>query len=227
MRTLAGDKVAIETEPGLEIFGDLLKPQKSGRKPAVLIVHTGKTLPPAVHQLARQGNIVLAITPRGLPLTMETRPLIGDGVSFHRAMLIGRNLPGMRALDILRAFDLLSARDDVDPARISAIAHGTVGVWLLMAAAVDSRFAKLWLDGTPVSFRGAMEVPLHRNLHDAVLPGFLLHGAIPEIAKLAGEAKILWTDPTNWTGQTVPVSGRFTYRAFEEQDERFLKAFAP
>jgi hypothetical protein len=55
----------------------------------------------------------------------------------------------------------------------------------------------------------------------------LLHGDIQDMAKLAGEAKILWTDPTNWTGQTVPLSGRFAYRTFEEQDERFLKAFAP
>jgi cephalosporin-C deacetylase-like acetyl esterase len=227
VRTLEGERVAIETEPGLEIFGDLLAPQKSGRKPGVVIVHTGKTVPTLAHQLARQGNIVLAITPRGLPLTTETRPLIGDGVSFHRAILIGRNLPGMRALDILRAFDLLSARDDVDPARISAIANGTAGIWLLIAAAVEPRFAKLWLDGTPHSLRSAMEVPLHRNLHDAVLPGLLLHGDIKDMAKLAGEAKILWTDPTNWTGQTVPVPGRFTYRTFEEQDERLLKAFAP
>jgi cephalosporin-C deacetylase-like acetyl esterase len=227
MRMLGGSKVAIETEPGLDIFGDLIVPQKSGRKPAVLVVHTGKTLPPVAQQLAGQGSIVLAITPRGLPLTVETRPLIGDGVSFHRALLIGRSLPGMRALDVLRAFDLLAAREDVDPARISATANGTAGVWLLMAAAMEPRFAKLWLDGTPASFRSAMEVPLHRNLHDAVLPGILLHGDIPDIAKLAGEMKILWTDPSNWTGQIVPVSGRFTYRTFEESDDRFVKAFAP
>ena len=183
MRTLGGNKIAIETEPGLEIAGELIAPQKSGRKPAVLVVQTGKTLPPVAHQLARQGNIVLAIAPRGLPLTADTRPLIGDGVSFHRAMLIGRNLPGMRALDIVRAFDLLSARDDVDPARISAIANGTAGIWLLMAAAVEPRFAKLWVDGTPASFQRAMEVPLHRNLHDAMLPGLLLRWDIQDIAK--------------------------------------------
>jgi hypothetical protein len=96
-----------------------------------------------------------------------------------------------------------------------------------MAAAIEPRFAKLWLDSTPVSFRSAMEAPLHRNLHDAVLPGFLLHWDIQDIAKLAGETKILWTDPANWTGQIVPVPGRFTYRTFEEQDERFLKVFLP
>ena len=225
MRTLGGNKIAIETEPGLEIAGELIVPQNSARKPAVLVVQTGKTLPPVAQQLAREGNIVLAIAPRGLPVTADTRPLIGDGVSFHRAILIGRNLPGMRALDIVRAFDLLSARDDVDPTRISAMASGTAGIWLLMAAAVEPRFAKLWVDGTPPSFQKAMEVPLHRNLHDAMLPGLLLHWDIQDIAKLAGEAKILWTDPTNWTGQIVPVSARFTYRTFEEQDERFVRAF--
>jgi hypothetical protein len=220
-------QIAVSTDRGLEISGDLLFTSHSGRRPAVLVVHTGKTVPSLAHRLARQGNVVLAIKPRGFPLTTEPRLLLGDVVSYHRAMLIGLSLPGMRALDILRAFDLLAAREDVDPARISAVANGTAGMWLLMAAAIEPRFAKLWLDGTPPSLSSAMEVPLHRNLHDAVLPGFLLHWDIKDIAKLAGGTKILWTDPANWNGQTVPVTGPFAYRTFEEQDERFVKDFVP
>ena len=217
--------IAFATEPGLDIGADLLLPKQPGRKPAVVFVHTGKRVPELAHRMAAMGNVVLAVTPRGLPLTAQTRPLLGDVVSFSRALLIGRNLPAMRAFDVLRAVDLLVARDDVDPSRISASATGTAGVWLLMAAAVEPRFAKLWLDATPSSLQSAMEVPVHRDLHDAVVPGVLQHGDLQDMAKLAGEAKILWTDPMNWMGKTVPVSGRYTYRTFEEDDGRLLQQF--
>ena len=41
-----------------------------------------------------------------------------------------------------------------------------------MAAAQDPRIGKIWLDQTPHSLRAALEVPITRDLHDAVIPGF-------------------------------------------------------
>ena len=50
-----------------------------------------------------------------------------------------------------------SARSDVDPASMRAAARGVKGIWLLLAAAVDSRIGKVWLDRTPYSLRAALE----------------------------------------------------------------------
>ena len=72
---------------------------------------------------------------------------------------IGRNLPAMRAHDILRGVDLLAAREDVDPASIRAVARGVKGIWLLLAAAVDSRIERVWLDRTPYSLAGRAREP--------------------------------------------------------------------
>ena len=43
----------------------------------------------------------------------------------------------------------------MDPATIRAMARGVKGIWLLMAAAVDSRIGKVWLDRMPYSLRAA------------------------------------------------------------------------
>ena len=74
---------------------------------------------------------------------------MGDWLTNTRADQIGRNLPAMRAHDILRGVDLLCARDDVDAGSIRAAAQGVRGIWLLLAAATDSRIRKVWLDKTP------------------------------------------------------------------------------
>ena len=69
-------------------------------------------------------------------------------------------MAGMRAFDIQRGVDLLVARPDVDAGSVRAAARNVSGVWLLMAAAIDTRIGKVWLDGTPYSLRAALEVPM-------------------------------------------------------------------
>ena len=140
------ERAAFETEPGLELEAHLLVPPGAARKAAVLVVETGAAPSGLARRLAAKGAVVLSLAPRGLPLQRESRPLVGDSVSFYRALLIGRNLPGMRVHDILRGIDLLRARADVDPNRIAAVAGDVAGVWLLMAAALEPAISRVWLD---------------------------------------------------------------------------------
>jgi hypothetical protein len=67
--------------------------------------------------------VVSSWTPRGLPAG-ETRRLLGDWLTNTRALMIGRDLAGMRAGDIIRGVDLLASRTDVDANSIYAAAHG-------------------------------------------------------------------------------------------------------
>ena len=108
-------QIAIETEPGLMISGTLFHRLGSGRKPAVLLVDG---TPALAEELARDGNVVLSLTPRGLPAG-QTRRLLGDWLTNTRALMIGRDLAGMRAGDIIRGVDLLASRTDVDANSIS------------------------------------------------------------------------------------------------------------
>ncbi len=214
--------VTFETEPGLEITGTLLVPRTAGRKPAVLSVETGAAPPDLARRLAAKGAVVLALTPRGLPRPDDRGRLSGDWLMNTRAWLVGRNLPGMRAYDIRRGVEFLAARLDVDPVAIRAVARGEAGVWLLMAAALDQRLTRIWLDRTPHSLRAALEQPLHRNLHAVLMPGFCLRWDLADLVKAVEPRQVIWTDPTDWMGRVVPAGDRFRYRGFEEPDEPLL-----
>ena len=220
---LISQRIVFETEPGLEIDAALLVPRAAGRKPAVLVVETGAPPSALATRVASSGNVVLALNPRDLPFPSDGRPWLGNWLGNTRAWLIGRNLPGLRVHDIRHGVDLLAARTDVDASQIRGIARGVAGVWLLLAAAVEPRLSGIWLDRTPYSLRAALENPVHRNLHDAVLPGFALHWDFADVVKAIAPRIVLWTDPTDWIGNVVPLGGAFRYRPFEGPDDPYLE----
>jgi len=211
-------QLALEVEPGLEISGTLYAPIAPGRKSAILLVDLDT---PLAERLAAHGAVVLNLAPRGVPApsTGEDQAATKQNI---RAWVIGKNLAGMRAGDIERGVDVLLAQPDADAGSVRAAARNVSGVWLLMAASIDARIGKIWLDRTPYRLRVALEVPLARDLHDAVIPGFALHWDLEDLVKAMAPRPVLWTDPTDWMGKVVPHLAGFLYRTFEEPDDRFL-----
>ena len=230
--------VKFESEPGVEIGGKLYIPHAGGRKPAVLLVadkmssYWIPSTAAVAERIAKTGRVVLELEPRDSPGEGD-RPYVGNWLTNARANRIGRNLPAMRAHDILRGVDLLAARDDVDPASIRAAARGVKGIWLLLAAAMDTRIVKIWLDRTPYSVRAALEHSMNSDLFDAVIPGFALHWDLDDLTKAMGNRSVLWTDPTNWMGHPVPAGPAFRYRyvigdttdLHDEQDNAYIQEF--
>jgi hypothetical protein len=211
-------ELALEVEPGLEISGTLYAPLANGPKPAILLVDWDAAL---AERLAGLGAVVLNLRPRGIPLpsTGEDQAATKQDI---RAWVIGRNMAGMRAFDIQRGVDVLVSRPDVDAGSVRAAARNVSGVWLLMAASTDARIGRIWLDHTPYSLRTALEVPLARDLHDAVIPGFALHWDLEDLVKAMTPRPVLWSDPTDWMHMVVPHLSGFLYRTFDEPDDRFL-----
>jgi dienelactone hydrolase len=219
--------IELESEPGITLKGKLYLPDSPGRKPAVLLVADDmsakrvQTTGWLAERMAKSGRVVLELEPRDSPadrpedepeaMFQDYEMFTGNWLADTRADLIGRNLPAMRAHDILRGIDLLAARGDVDLSAISATARGVKGVWLLLAAA-DPRIKKVWLDRTPHSLESALETPVTMNLLDAVIPGFLLHWDLDDFVKAMGNRPVLRTDPTNWTDQVIFLPPPFRYR---------------
>jgi cephalosporin-C deacetylase-like acetyl esterase len=208
----------LETEPGVEVLAKLDAPRAEGPKPAVLLVDGPQTL---AQELQQAGNVVLSLTPRGLP-AKHSRALIGDWIANTRALMVGRDLAGMRTGDIVRGVDFLASRPDVDQNSIRGIAHGVGGVWLLMAASVDPRLSRIWLDRTPSSLRSALDNPLSHDLHDAIIPGFALHWDLSDMVAAIAPREVIWSDPTDWMQIVQPRLDGYLYRNFEESDKRFL-----
>ncbi len=205
-------QIEFESEPGIVVTGKLYLPISPGRKPAVLLV-AGTLSHWLAERTAKSGRVVLELEPRRSFSQDGRRPYVGDYLANERATQIGRNLPAMRAHDILRGVDVLAARDDVDPSSIRAAAQGVKGIWLLLAAASDARISKVWLDRTPYSLLEALHNTLNTDLSDAVIPGFALRWDLDDLVKAMGKRPVLWTDPANWMGH-VGATGdsRFRYR---------------
>ncbi|MEP6539076.1 MAG: acetylxylan esterase [Bryobacteraceae bacterium] len=230
------EQIRFESEPGIPLSANLYIPHAAGRKPAVVIVQE-KRLPVPLHvqpspstapladAMARAGRVVLELEPRDSPAQNEGRPFLGNWLTNERAELVGRNLPAMRAHDILRAVDLLSSRKDVDAASIRGYARGVKGFWMLLAAAVDPRIGKVWLDRTPASYQSAFEGLLSLNLFDAMIPGFALHWDFSDLVKAMSPRPVLWTDPTNWMDEPVFPGTAFRYRYVGEPDRVYIDEF--
>ena len=210
------EQIQFESEPGIWLDATLYLPLSGNRKPAVLMVKGpaffAVTSQAAMAQkMVEQGQVVLEMQPRTMPVH-ENGPYTGDWEINARANLIGLNLPALRTHDILRGIDLLSARPDVDSQSIRSMARGVEGIWLLLAAAADSRIKGIWLDRTPYSMRAALENSVAANLWDAAIPGFVLHWDLDDLVKAMGSRRVLWTDPTNWIRTVVFAGPSFRYR---------------
>ncbi len=228
------ESIQYESEPGIEIKGKLYIPNlPEGRKPAVLLVadRTGNrwimSSTQFAEKLEKSGYVVLEMDPRDSPFPLEPyssatsaaaaaaraqQSFVGNWLADTRADLIGRNLPALRAHDIVRGVDVLAARSDVDPASIRATARGIPGFWLLLAAAADPRIVKLWLDHTPYNLRSALENSINIHLYDVAISGFALHWDVEDLMKAMGNHSVVWSDATNWNGQIAYIGPPDHYR---------------
>lgn len=230
--------IQIESDPGIWLEATLYLPATPGRKPAVLIVKgsqqgSGMPLDAMAEKMAKLDRVVLELEPRASHLNNQEGAYTGDWTSAMQANLIGRNLPSMRAHDILRGLDLLRARPDVEPDSIRGAARGVAGVWLLLAAAADPRMSAIWLDGTPYSLRAALKNSVTSELSDAVIPGFVLNWDLNDLVKAMGARQVLWTDPTNWMRGVIGLGPPFRYRyvlgdltdEMDVQDDGYIREF--
>jgi cephalosporin-C deacetylase-like acetyl esterase len=230
------ESIRFETEPGLFITAKLYIPNAAGRKPAVVVVEEKRLRVPLYVQLSQStaalsealasaGQIVCELDVRDSPAANEGRPFLGNWVTNERVELIGRSLAAMRAQDILTAVSILAARPDVDPGAIRGYARGVKSFWLLLAAAVDRRLSKVWLDRAPVTFRSAYESPIATNLFDTLFPAFARHWEIADLTGVTGEQRLFRTDPTNWMNQVIDAGPGYRYRLVGEGDAPLFAEF--
>lgn len=227
----------IAAEPGpVPLSANFYLPDGAGRKPAVLVVEDQR-LPvplyvqrspstgPLAEAFVRAGYAVLELAPRDSPSALDGRPFLGNWLTNERADLAGQNLAALRAHDLLGGVDLLAAHPAVDADSLRAYARGVKGIWLLLAAAVDPRLKKLWLDRTPVRLATAFESPLTSHLFEIMLPGFARHWEIADLRQALDGRAVLWSDPANWMNEVIATGPAYRYRHVGEGDAPLVSEF--
>jgi cephalosporin-C deacetylase-like acetyl esterase len=184
-RTLRRDDYRLELislamEGDVAVTGALLIPHGAGPHRAAILAdarakHTVAAPGGDADTLAREGFVVLAIQPRGAPETpvADAANLVGDFALAFQTYLVSRSLTGLRAEDIIRSVDFLTARPDVQREGLTAIGYGAAGVYVLHAAVLDPRIARVVTQQSPALLRLGVERPIHRHIYEVAVPGML------------------------------------------------------
>lgn len=211
------EKLVYESEPGISIPSVLFVPKEAaGPRPAVIFVD-GRGKAAAREQLeglAASGLAVLAIDARGFGETStragegssEWSRSFGDYDSGMTALLTGRSLVGMRALDIVRAVDLLAARDGIDSNRIYAVGVSGGAVPLLHAAFLDTRIRRVVLDGMLSSYSTVVNQRINRGVFEQVVQGVLKVYDLPDLVASIAPRPVRISDPVDAAGAPVPLA---------------------
>jgi cephalosporin-C deacetylase-like acetyl esterase len=209
------EKLVYESEPGIAVPAVLFTPKQGGRKPAVIFVDgRGKSAARReLESLVDAGVVVLAPDLRGLGETravMESGSnwsrMLGDYDSAMTAMLTGATLVGMRALDVLACVDILAARTDVDPARISAVGRGDAAIPVLHAAVLEPRIRKVALDGMLASYGMVVRRAVNRAVFEQVIPGVLKSYDIPELLAVLDPRPVMIADTADPVGAPLTLA---------------------
>jgi dienelactone hydrolase len=182
------ERLVYDAEPGRQVPALLLQPDagRSRGKTALYVDEAGKSAPGAA-ELASLGYTVLSIDTAGRGETggrwdsYSDSWFAGDKVTWL-ALMVGRPLVGLRMQDIIRGLDLLEQRNLLGAGGCLGFGRGMAAVDLLHAAALDTRFSALALEGGLVSYQAIARSPIHRRIFDAIVPGVLPEYDLPDLA---------------------------------------------
>jgi cephalosporin-C deacetylase-like acetyl esterase len=205
------EKGTIESEPGVEIPALLYLPAQrdSGGRAAIFVHGQGKAAAHSdVESLVKTGMPVLSIDLRGMGESQA--PNARNGSDWPRyfgnyeaamtALLSGKTLTAMRALDIIRAVDIAVPHAK----EVIAFAHGAAGIPLLHAAVLDPRIQTVAIEGSLVSYRSAVDQRINRGVFEHVIRGVLRHYDLPDLMALIAPRPVSIAGAVDAMGEPLP-----------------------
>jgi hypothetical protein len=184
--------VEIATEPGVHISAQIMMPTTGQKKkPALLYLEKGaKFESGAWETLVRAGYVVMIPQPRGWDIPPKARRG-GYGEEWQtamRALLVGKTLIGMQVHDVLRAYDYLRTRQEVDTRRIGIRSVGNASAVAMYAAALESGIRGVRCAGPLPSYLGIARAKEPENVISLIAPGVLRDFDLPDLARILGVA---------------------------------------
>jgi cephalosporin-C deacetylase-like acetyl esterase len=229
------EKLVYESEPGILIPALLYVPAGPGTKRPGLLMIDGSGKTESAHDalmFARSGLMVLTIDARGFGESQvnpdvnsrEFDRFFGDYDDAMTALLVGKTLVGMRAGDVSRGLDLLTARAEVDPDRIYAYGRGDGAIPLLFASVLDRRIKRIALDGMLATYESVVDGGVHRGVFESVIPGILKSLDLPDLVAALSPRDVWIVSPADPVGH--PLAGKKAEAAYGAALDAFRRAGA-
>jgi dienelactone hydrolase len=212
------ERLAIRPEPGITLPGLFFVPQKQDKPTGVVLYlnQRGKAVDAAaggpIEQIVQAGNAVLAVDLRGVGQTqavLKEGGYTGEFQDAYVAYLLGRNLVGMRAEDVLvcaryaaeRTAAGVQGQGGANAVRLVAV--GLIGVPAFHAAALEPElFQDVMLSQTLPSWASVIHGRLNKGLVMHVVHGALQCYDLPNLAAMLGD-KVTIEQPVDPTGAVV------------------------
>jgi cephalosporin-C deacetylase-like acetyl esterase len=206
------EKLEFLSEPGIYIPTWVFVPDRRGadRSAILYVSERGKESEALefmlLEDLALCGNLVISVDVRGIG---ETKPhhaeserglyshvADADTTMQYMAWEMNESLTGMRVQDIIRSIDYSLSREDVDRSGVRAIGKGMGALWVMFAAALDSRISHAVCEGGLLSYRALASSDRYLHNSSIMLPDVLKHFDLPQVAAAAGK-RVVVVDPVD------------------------------
>jgi cephalosporin-C deacetylase-like acetyl esterase len=211
------EKLIYESEPGIFIPSLLYVPDAGASKKAAVLMVTGDGKAASAseaEQFAASGTVVLSIDMRG---TGETRVdtdvnsrefdhYFGDFNNIMTALLVGKTMAGMRALDISRGVDVLTSRKEVDPNQVYGYGKDEGALPLLYTTVLDGRIRRVMLDGMLVSYESVVNSRVSRRILEGVALGMLKYYDLQDLVAAMAPRDVWIVNGTDPMGHELPAS---------------------
>ena len=211
------EKLIYESEPGIFVPSLLYVPDAGASKKAAVLMVTGDGKAASAseaEQFAASGTVVLSIDMRG---TGETRVdtdvnsrefdrYFGDFNDTMTALLVGKTMAGMRALDISRGVDVLTSRTEVDANQVYGYGKDEGALPLLYAAVLDGKIRRVMLDGMLVSYESVVNSRVSRRILEGVAPGMLKYYDLQDLVAAMAPRDVWIVNGADPMGHELPAS---------------------
>jgi cephalosporin-C deacetylase-like acetyl esterase len=216
------EKLEFLSEPGIYIPTWVFKPERRADAPAILYVNETGTRRDGMEfgpleKLARKGRLVVAVEVRGIGETTPPHP--GDfsrsefghvddveTVLSYLAWEINESLFGMRVHDVLRSVDYVLSRTDIDRSGVRAIGKDMGALWLLFAAALDSRIRVLVAENGLLSYRALTRVDRYLHGANVFIIDVLKYFDLPQVAAAIADRPVTLLAPVDHLKQPVGIA---------------------
>jgi dienelactone hydrolase len=184
-----GEKVVLESEPRVDLPAVLMLPNTGAPRGVSLIVHdNGKTAAfPAAMNAIRSGRAALCLDVRGTGQLAPHRSKsdsVGEYQLAWKALLLGRTLVGMQALDIIQAVAAIKKHPGFENLPVELHSMGKTGMAAQVAGALSPRFSSVTVEGSIGSWLEFAMAQRHADLFSLVVPGVLEDFDVSDLLRL-------------------------------------------
>jgi cephalosporin-C deacetylase-like acetyl esterase len=223
------EKLEFLSEPGIYIPTWVFVPETRRESyPAILFFNEAGKQADGMEfglyeRLVRHGNLVVAVDVRGIGETRPPHDNVRAGEFSHlfdvetamsyMAWFMDESLFGMRVQDAVRTVDYLLSRSDVNKADWKVVGKGAGALWVLYAAALDSRIQDATCERGLISYSTLARTDRYVHGGSVFVRDVLKHFDLPQVAASIAGRRLTLISPVDAMKQRVPENmARSTYQ---------------